>query len=367
VQPGLIPAGLSLLLIPFLAASCSVASPEPERRPSSGDASDARDSEATRGREARRASVSTGEAASTDRPDVPKLWHFVGVGVGGARGSEDCGTTAPAAWNPQEGWLAMEPSLRQVRQTFGTGAEIGINIHHPYGVYKDYYAFENPARWNGMIFEQRLVTLERCPHAYKRTNMTPLYGLFAKYDFDFTMAYLGAPRCGEKPEWPQWKPEPSHCEPSVYRAALAGLEGFDCITYDALGHQNEADSPVWDTVIRYTNDNWLLGTESLPPRHMDYVLDYADIVYVSERALLHREKHPDLYPSIEELQERGVAVIVFATHPPRSFKGDQWKWAYDRLLYRLREGRADGVGAHLTHLMKLGYDMRPVADAAFGR
>jgi len=350
-----------------LVASCGYTPPpEPDYPDSSSDAAEPDLAPPTNGGRSRDTadSSSTRDAASRTRPSVPRLWHYQTVGVGGSRGSPACGTTNPKAWTPQRGWLAMEPSLRAVRQAFGSGFDLGIDLHHPYGVWDSHYAFGNPPRRTGMIFEQRLMLLERCPQAQLRSNLDPLHSLLDKYGFTFRMAYLGAPRCEPRPDWPGWKPEPRHCQENYYRAVLAGLERFDAVAYDALGHQNTADSPVWDTVIDYTSDNWLVGTESSPPRDQEYLIDDVDIVWVAERAMLYREQRPERYFTVEELQDRGLAVIVSVNHPPRDFKGDVDRWRYERVLHRLQDGRVDAVATNLAGLIDAGYAMGPIKAAA---
>jgi len=301
-------------------------------------------------------------------PKIPRLIAFVGVGVGGAQGAPECGTTAPAAWTPDEGWLAMEPSIARVREIAGD-REFGISLHHPWGVWPGHYRF-GPAenvKENGMVFEQRLLALEHCTHPTLRTDLEPLDELLTTYGIEWRQAYLGAPRCGEKPDWPEWVPVPAHCERPFYEAALFGLEaaGFDAITFDALANQNTPDSPVWDTVAPWVAERFLLGQESLPPRELGYVFDHgARVVWVQARALQRRDGDPT-YFQIEELRERGIAVICAVNQPPSDWRGDSVPaWQHETALRLLEEGRVTSVATNLAWQAASGLDLEALFRAA---
>jgi len=308
------------------------------------------------------------EQPDPTRPELPRVYWSVALASPGANNAvPGCGGTPPGAWTPAKGWEAFDHRAALVASELG---DIGINLHNPGGVWHEHaYAFGAESRLTTMMFEQWLL-MRTCPHESRR-SLDGLVDVLDRYGFSWRAAYLGAPRCDPEPwlavedPWPDWIPVSAHCELPFFRAALAPLfnAGIDLLVFDAFHRQNSEDSPVWDTVVPYARDRWVLGTESLPPRSHEYVLDHVQVVRVQERALQRREADPGTYFTVAELQSRGIAVQVSVIQPPSDFHGDKWQWQYEHALSRLEEGEVDSVGAEWWVLIDRGFDMGPVRDA----
>ncbi|MHC4969838.1 MAG: hypothetical protein ACYTF4_14660, partial [Planctomycetota bacterium] len=99
---------------------------------------------------------------------------------------------------------------------------------------------------------------------------------------------------------------------------------------------------------------------AMPERKDSHLLGWS--VVVTEARLLHTERDPEKFFTADDIREAGGRVVIILAHAPKDFKGDAWRWRFERALARLREGET--VAVNLMGLAQNGQAVRQLVAAS---